>query len=338
MTPPVALIRKLGLEKAHTLAATFADNATGFKGLEWLPAMAKRGAIDEVKVVHREDHDGVAVVKIRRPKVLNALNEDAFAQLRSTFEAIDKDPSVKASVLTGFGVKAFVSGADVHFLARIDSPETGMEGSRDAQALTAFIESMQKPVVCALNGVTFGGGLEIAMACTARICRKKMKVLAGQPEVNLGIIPGAGGTQRLPRWIGIDKASQYLRTGRPFSSESAVKTGLCLEEADLADLVPRACELARGIADGTQKVPSMPKGPLENVPTKLPDADIGHLSKKIDEILCQTILDGARGSITDGLALENRMFGEICKTDDMKIGIKTFLEKGPRAKAEFQHS
>ena len=338
MTPPVALIRKLGIERAAELAETYARNHEGFKPPVWLPRLKAEGRIPEVAVVHRRDVNGVAVLKIRRPKVLNALNEETFAQIRSRLAEVRDDAGIKAAVLTGFGVKAFVSGADVNFLARIDSPETGMRGSREAQELTLFIEDLGKPVICAFNGVAFGGGLEIAMACTARVTRRKLKVLAGQPEVNLGIIPGAGGTQRLPRLVGIEKGAGMLRTGRPVSSSEAVEIGLCLEEVDLEHLVDRAVEIASQVAEGRLKVPEMPKGPLPDVPEQLPEIDIGHLSRAVDAILCRAILEGARLTLREGLELENRLFGEVCKTQDMKIGIKNFLENGPRSKAPFVHA
>lgn len=338
MTPPAALANKVGLDKARLLAMEYARGHEGFREPEWLAHASVGTDRIEVPVIMREDRRSVAVVRIRRPKVLNALNEEAFAQLRRVFEEVEADGSVRAAVLTGFGIKAFISGADVNFLSRIDSPETGMEGSRRAQELTLLMERMSKPLVCALNGVAFGGGLELAMACRARVARKGLKVLGGQPEVNLGIIPAAGGTQRLPRLVGLERAAGLLRTGRTFSSKEAGEMGLVSQLVDAEVLVDRAVDLALDLAAGRSEAPPLPTGPLQEVPDSLPALDLGHLSRKIDEILVQAILEGARTTLEEGLQIENRLFGEVCRTQDMRIGVRTFLEEGPRAQARFVHA
>ena len=138
--------------------------------------------------------------------------------------------------------------------------------------------------------------------------------------------------------MGIEHAAKILRTGRPFSSADAVEMGLCLEEVELERLVERAVELAVGIADGSGEIPKMPREALQDVPATLPHTDIGHLSRAVDALVCRAILEGARGDLTAGLTIENELFGEVCKTQDMKIGIENFLTKGPRSKAEFVHA
>jgi enoyl-CoA hydratase/carnithine racemase len=293
----------------------------------------------EIPVIQRRDKDGVAVLTIRRPQVLNALNQSVFDELRSKMTALKSDASVKAVVLTGFGKKAFVSGADVNFLAKIESAAHGEATSRDSQAAIDTVAHLGKPVVCALNGLAFGGGIELAMAATMRIATRGLMPLAGQPETNLGIIPGAGGTQRLPRIVGIVKAAEMMRTARPISSKDAVAIGLISEEVDgdPDKLVERAIELAKALATGTLKAPPMPSGPLPNVPAELPPVEIGHRSKKVDAILCRAILDGARTTLEQGLAIEAKAFGEVCATQDMKIGVENFLKNGPKAKAAFVH-
>ncbi len=335
MIPPFRLMNELGLAVSLALVEAYAKAHPGFPVATCLKERAASGRPWVVPVVIRRDRGDVAVVQIRRPKVLNALDAAAFEQIASQMREIRDDRRIRAAVLTGFGVKAFVSGADVRFLARIASPQDGERTCLASQAVLNGIQDLGKPVVCALNGVAFGGGMELAMACTARVARKGMGVLGAQPEPNLGIIPGAGGTQRLPRLVGIERAAEILRTGRPVSVEEAEKIGLVtLCEGDLLDA---AVEMAGALADGRLKVPALPRGPLPGVPAALPPLDLGHLSRRIDAILCETILAGARGNLEEGLRLEARKFGECVLTEDMKAGIRNFVEKGPRAKAAFAH-
>jgi enoyl-CoA hydratase/carnithine racemase len=177
------------------------------------------------RVIRRDDGD-VAVLTIRRPAVLNALSDEVYGQLRDHVAAIRDDPAIAAVVLTGFGPKAFVSGADVGFLAKIASPADGVSTSERSKEAGNLLEQMGKPSVCALNGMALGGGNEIAMCCTARIIRRGVSLAVAQPEPNLGIVPGAGATQRLPRLVGLDRAAMMLRTGRPLSGKEAVACGL----------------------------------------------------------------------------------------------------------------
>jgi len=335
LTPPAKLANKLGVSTALDLARSYADANEGFTAPRWLAVEGGRGGPIAVPVVQIQRRGDVAVVKIRRPRSVNSLSEAAFEQIFTAFHALRDDDSVRAYVLTGHGTKAFVSGADVKFLAEIDGPETGMRNSKNAQDLTVFMESLGKPIVCAMNGLAFGGGLEIAMACAARVAVSGLRPLCGQPEVNLGIIPGAGGVVRLPRWIGVEKGAELLRTGRPISSEEALELGLINELCDRNDLVDRASALALAIADGTADVRTMPTDPLDGVPAALPEVDIGHRSTAVDGILCQAILDAANASLEEGLRLENEAWGVLCGTRDMRIGIDTFLKQGPRAKAPF---
>jgi enoyl-CoA hydratase/carnithine racemase len=268
--------------------------------------------------------------------VLNALDQSVFQELATRFAQCDADPTVQGIVLTGFGKKAFVSGADVNFLAKIDSVAMGEATSRTSQKCVDAVQAVQKPTVAALNGLAFGGGIETAMACEARIAQKGLKVLAGQPEANLGIIPGAGGTVRLPRLIGIERAAEMLRTCRPISSEKALALGLIREEVD-GDLVGRAVQLAKDLATGKAPRSRMAEGPLANVPASLPPVEIGHLSKKVDEILCKAILGGAKLPLAEAIPFEAKCFGEVCGTEDMRIGVDNFQKNGPKSKAQFVH-
>jgi len=255
-------------------------------------------------------------------------------ELREKFTAIKNDGSIRGAVLTGFGTRAFVSGADIKELAAMKSPEEGAGFSWKGQEVLLLIENLGKPVVAALNGLAFGGGCEISMACLARIA-VKTKVLVGQPEPRLGIIPGYGGTQRFPRWVGVENAWKVLRDGNPISSAEAKRIGLIVDEVE-GSVVEAAVDLVNDIVSGKVKVPSIPGDPIP-VPEKLPDVDIGHLSRKIDEIMQRSIIEGAKMSLEEGLRHEGRMFGECIETEDMKIGMDNFLKNGPKVDAGFKH-
>ncbi|MBL4847674.1 MAG: 3-hydroxyacyl-CoA dehydrogenase/enoyl-CoA hydratase family protein [Planctomycetes bacterium] len=333
---PFAAMNRYGIKAALELVQAFKAEHPEFPLANCLVKLGESGADWEIPYIQRQDHDGVAVLTIRRPKVLNALNGDVFAQIEAQAEAISSDDSVVGAVITGFGTKAFVSGADVGFLAKIETPEQGESTCLGSQRPLNRIEALEKPVVCALNGLAFGGGNELAMACHARLARKGLRVLAAQPEPNLGIIPGAGGTQRLPRLVGFEHAARLLRTGRPISGAEAVEIGLVREEVE-GDLLSAAISLVRKAACGEVELTRTPSAPLEGVPGSLPETELGHLSTAVDAVICRAILEGARLSLEDGLALEAKLFGEVVKLEDMKIGIENFMTKGPRSKAEFLH-
>ncbi len=336
MKPAFTFMNELGTQKALALVEAYSKKHAGFPVPKCVAEHGRANKPFEVPVVLREDRDGVAVLTIRRPKVLNALDQSVFQELATRFQQCDADPKVKGIVLTGFGKKAFVSGADVNFLAKIDSVAMGEQTSRTSQKCVDAVQAVKKPTVAALNGLAFGGGIETAMACEARIAQKGLKVLAGQPEANLGIIPGAGGTVRLPRLIGVEKAAELLRTCRPIGSEKAQALGLIREEVD-GDLVGRAVQLVRDMADGKAPRSRMAEGPPANVPASLPALDIGHLSKKVDEILCKAILGAAKLPLADAVPFEAKCFGEVCGTEDMRIGVDNFLKNGPKSKAAFVH-
>lgn len=336
MKPAFTFMNELGTAKALALVKAYAAKNPGFPVPKCLEAVGATNQPFEVPVVLREDRDGIAVLTIRRPKVLNALDQGVFEELRTRFQQCDRDPKVKGIVLTGFGKKAFVSGADVNFLAKITGPAHGEQTSRASQVCVDAIQAVKKPTVAALNGLAFGGGIETAMACEARIAQKGLKVLAGQPEANLGIIPGAGGTVRLPRLVGLERAAEMLRTCRPISSEKALAYGLIREEVD-GDLVGRAVALCKDMASGAAKRSRMDEGPLKNVPASLPAVEIGHLSRKVDEILCKAILGAAKLPLAEAVPFEAKCFGEVCGTEDMRIGVENFTKNGPKVKATFVH-
>jgi len=336
MNPPFQMMNKVGIKKSLELVEAYAKENPGFKVTDLHKRQAASGKPWRIPVVIREDKGDIAIVKIRRPKVLNALNEDVFEQLGEHFLGIQKDPKIKGAILTGFGTRAFVSGADIGMLAAQKTAKEGEEGCLKNYSILNLIENLGKPVVCAMNGLAFGGGNEIAMACTVRIAKKGQKVLVGQPEPKLGFIPGAGGTQRLPRLVGVEKAWPILRSSNPISSAEAKAIGLIQEEVE-GDLIEAAINWVKNILSGKVKFPSIPKGPIP-IPSKLPEVDIGHLSRKIDSLLQKAILEGAKMTLEDGLKLEAKTFGECFSTQDRNIGIDNFMKNGPRANANFVHN
>lgn len=334
--PPFQMMNQVGVPKALELVRSYAEEWSGFKVPEVLIRQADSGEPWLIPMVFREDRENIAILTIRRPNTLNALNEEVMNQIQAHFREIKDDESIKGVLLTGFGIKAFVSGADVGMLARLRTPEEGKELSLRGQKVLNFIENMGKPVVCALNGLAFGGGNELAMACSARIARKGLKALAGQPEPKLGIIPGYGGSQRLPRIIGLSNAWPILRTGNPISSAKALEWGLISEEVE-GDIREAGLDFIKRVISGDVRLQPIKKEPLD-IPESLPEVDIGHLSRKTDEILKRAILEGAAMSLAEGLEHEARMFGECVRTKDMRIGMENFMMLGPKINARFSHS
>lgn len=333
---PFAWMNEMGVDKALALVEQYAKDNPGFPVPQCIREQAAKGEPFEIPMVFREDRDGVAVIKIRRPKVLNALNLEVFRQLINHCEAVESDGNVRGAVITGWGIKAFVSGADIDMLSKLETQAEGEDNSQQFHHTLNYIEDMKKPVLCAYNGLAFGGGNELAMACHARIARKGLKLLAGQPEVNLGIIPGAGGTQRLPRLIPFDRALEMMRTAKPIDGATARELGLISEEVE-GDLIDRAVELVNEYASGTTELKRISRDPVQGVPDKAPVIDLGHLSKVIDKILCDTVINGCKMPLREGLKLESKAFGDCVETKDMHIGMENFIKNGPRSKAEFIH-
>lgn len=330
---PFQMMNDMGVDKALELVKAYAGEWPGFKVPEVLVKQAESGKPWEIPMVFREDREDVAVVTIRRPRALNALNSAIMTQIENIFLDIKEDSRIKGAVLSGFGVKAFVSGADINEIMQMRTPEDLEAYALKGQKTLNQIENLGKPVVCAFNGLAFGGGNELAMACTARIANKGMKVLCGQPEPKLGMIPGYGGSQRLPRLVGLTAAWPLLRTGNPISSAEALKIGLIHMEVE-SDVVDAAVSLVKDIVSGETKVPPIQREPIE-FPESLPEVDIGRLSRKTDEILQRAVLQGAKMILDEGLKHEARILGTCVLTKDMRIGMETFSKFGPKRKAEF---
>jgi len=244
-----------------------------------------------------EIRDRIARVTVNRPKVLNALNERTVREIHAAFASLKHDPSVGAAILTGAGEKAFVAGADINELA-VMSPLQGEASSRLGQAAFAEIESLGKPVIAAVNGFALGGGCELALACHMRFAAEGAKM--GLPEVGLGIMPGYGGTQRLPRLVGLGRALELIATARLIDAQEAYRIGLVNGVLPAADLLPH-CEKVAGEI--------LSRGPLA--------------------VRCA--MDAAiRGTETDlahGLEMESTYFGLLASTADMREGLRAFLEK-----------
>lgn len=333
---PFQMMNKMGIDKALALVKAYAKEWPGFKVSDVLVRQAESGKPWHIPMVFREDRENIAVVTIRRPSALNALNTPIMNQIRKIFSNIKGDDKIEGAVLTGFGVKAFVSGADIKEIMSMRTPEDMEAYALTGQDVLNLIENLGKPVICAMNGLAFGGGNELAMACTARIAKKGTKVLCGQPEPKLGIIPGYGGSQRLPRLVGLANAWTILRAGNPISSAQALSIGLIQEEVE-GDIVEAGVSLVKKIHSGEVKIPPIHREPLD-IPDSLPEVDIGHLSRKTDEILQKAVLQGAKMTLEDGLKTEAKIMGGCVKTKDMRIGMETFTKFGPKKNAQFSHA
>ena len=331
---PFTLMNKIGINESHSLVKEWCAEHTEFPFPKSLDKAKAEGGWKVSRIVAKT-HNNIAVLTIRRPQVLNALNLGVLTNLKDEIIKAENDSNIHGIVITGFGTKAFVSGADINMLAALKTPEEGYNNSHTFQQLINTIEDCKKPTVCALNGFAFGGGNELAITCTARVAIKGLPVVACQPEANLGFIPGSGGTQRLPRLVGVDVAAEILRTARPVSGKEALEIGLIDKEIE-GDLIEGAVEFAKKLAKGEiQPRKFVTNGTHENLTPK--EINIGHLSKKIDHIMNKAIYDGIKLPLNEALELESKLFGECILTDDMKIGLDNFLTNGPRAKAEFKH-
>jgi len=239
----------------------------------------------------------IAYVTLNRPKVLNALNQATWDDLRTAFEDARDDAAVRGVILTGAGDKAFIAGADISELAHVTAVEA-QESSTFGQAVLNLIENLGKPVIAAVNGFALGGGCETAMACTIRVASENARF--GQPEVKLGLIPGGGGTQRLPRLVGKGRALQLILSGETISAQEAYRIGLVNEVVPAADLITRAEAILKQI--------------FSNAPLAV-------------KFSLEAVNKGMETSQAEGLSLEASLFGLCAGTEDKKEGTSAFLAK-----------
>ena len=242
--------------------------------------------------------DGIAIVTINRPEVLNALNDDVLATLEEVFHTLGKDHTLRVVILTGAG-KAFVAGADIKAMSMFSSLDARAFAQRGQQVFNV-IEEFPHPVIAAVNGFALGGGCELAMACDLRIASTRAK--AGQPEVSLGVTPGFGGTQRLARILGRSTAKYLLFTGEVLSAERALQLRLFNEVVEPDQLMPRCMEIARTIAS---------RGPVA----------VSYCKAAVNV--------GTESTLSHGLSHEAELFAQTFATDDQKEGMRAFIEKRP---------
>ena len=244
-----------------------------------------------------EIRDGIAFATVNRPDKLNALNDQVMLDLAGAAERIATEGEIKGAILTGSGPKSFVAGADIGDLSR-QGPFDGKARAQRGQAVLRRLETCGKPVIAAINGFALGGGCELAMACHIRIASENAKF--GQPEVKLGIAPGYGGTQRLPRLVGKGIALQLILTGEMIDAQEAYRIGLVNKVVPAADLLAESEKVLRGI---------LAMGPLAV------------------RLSIEAIDNGLEMTLDEGLLLEANHFGLLAATEDMKEGTTAFLEK-----------
>ncbi len=259
--------------------------------------MASENASLELANVLYEKKGNIAYVTVNRPKVLNALNTPTWSDLREAFEVARDDAAIRGVILTGAGDKAFIAGADIGELAQVSAFEAE-QSSRFGQGVLDLIENLGKPVIAAVNGFALGGGCETAMACTIRVAVETARF--GQPEVSLGLVPGGGGTQRLPRLVGRGRALQLILSGEMITAQEAYRIGLVNEIVPAAELITRAEAILRRIA--------------ANAPIAI-------------KFALEAANKGMETSQGEGLLLEASYFGLCAATEDKKEGTTAFLEK-----------
>ena len=246
-----------------------------------------------------EAKDGIARITFNRPSVLNALNRKTIEELGDCLNAARNDDAVRVLILTGAGEKAFVAGADINELAK-QTPVNGKEFALFGQEVIHRLETIGKPSIAAINGFALGGGCEVALACTMRIASKNAKL--GQPEVKLGILPGYGGSQRLPRLCGKGVAQELILTGEMITADEALRVGLVNRVVELSELLTTAEAIAKKID--------------ANAPLAVKYA-------------MEAVERGMEMPQEEGLFLEATLFGLCCATEDMREGTRAFLEKRP---------
>jgi enoyl-CoA hydratase len=251
------------------------------------------------KNLRLERREQVTLLFVNRPQVLNAINRETLAEIADAARAFVADPEQGALVVTGQGEKAFISGADINELAPL-GPAAAEDISRFGQGVVDILEQSPKPVIAAVNGYAFGGGCELALACHMRLASEN--AVLGLPEVKLGIIPGYGGTQRLPRLVGPGRALELVLSGRNVKADEAERIGLVNRVVPQAELVNEAVKLAQAI--------------LKNGPLAVAAA-------------LECVVRGMQLPLEQGLRFESGRFGILASSEDMHEGLQAFLDKRP---------
>jgi enoyl-CoA hydratase len=243
-----------------------------------------------------ETEGSVGIIRINRPEVRNVLNWETWMEFEEALKQLRSAPEVRVGVITGAGDEAFIAGADLNML-KVRTPEMAVEASKKANEILLFLESMEEPVIAAINGWALGGGCEVALACDIRIASDRAKI--GQTEARVGIMPGYGGNVRLMRLIGPGRAKEMIYTGRILDAEEAERIGLVNRVVPHVKLMEETKALAREIAKGPRAV---------------------HIAK-------QSMFQIARLPYLEGLKADSELYGEVYKTEDFKEGVTAFLEK-----------
>jgi enoyl-CoA hydratase len=244
-----------------------------------------------------EPEGSVVVLTIQRPQRLNALDARTLDELRQAFTTFQQDNQIRCVILTGAGEKAFVAGADINELAQ-DAPDAARRRALEGQHVFDLIEQLGKPVIAAINGYALGGGCELALACTLRIAADTARL--GQPEINLGILPGYAGTQRLPRLVGKARAMELILTGAQISASEAERIGLVNRVVPAAALLAEAKKLAVELA--------------RQAPIAV-------------RYILDAINHGLEMPFVEGCRFEATLFGLVAASEDMREGTRSFLEK-----------
>lgn len=319
---------ELGPDRVRELLVRYAETHPGFV----VPKMVAERRLPEFSAnVKVESHGDVGVVRVFRPEVKNALSKRTLHEIDRAVQSLLSDSAVKGIVLTS--QDGSFAGADIGELAALPNEAACEQTCLDSHAIFERISTAKKPIVAALDGPIMGGGAELAMACHARVVGNGLAL--AQPEVNLGIIPGYGGTQRLPRLIGVERAFALLRNAKTVSAKDACAWGWAHGEPARHPFAS-ALSLARRAASGEVTLSAVNPAPME-VPSELPKVDIGHRSLAIDAILVDVIKRGLALPLADGLRVEAKGFARCKGTVDMDIGMKNFVQNGPRVPAAFLH-
>ena len=243
-----------------------------------------------------ETDDRIGIIKINRPEVRNVLNWETWMELEDVLKQLHSKPNIRVGIITGVGDEAFVAGADLRMLKE-RTPQDAINASKKANEILLFMESMEEPVIAAINGWALGGGCEIALACDIRIASEKAQI--GQTEVRVGIMPGYGGNVRLMRLIGSGRAKEMIYTGKIVDAREAERIGLVNRVVPHEKLMEEATALARQIAQGPASV---------------------HFAKR-------AMFHASQLSLKEALMKDSEIYGEVYKTKDFKEGVTAFLEK-----------